>query len=287
VPGARITATQSLVPDCSTSIVYYSGSGEAGITTAAPIATAEFVESAASANWETSSADTCGSSQADGFTPGPNVLVDWSMGRLAPSLFLTENPGRAGEIDTIWLLDPGDAELLNGNDVCDHQLATTPGTQLNICLTGDSDRRLIILSGDETESDNRAGLTALYLDDINGAAARSQTLLCRITPGEISNHDNRLVEFFIPFTTGPPVCPARTTHIGLGATEPDPPEPNRPSCSPPIGEQLAGSGYANANGRAGAVVRLYAAVFAASPMLPAFSSGEMTVGRHATWLPSS
>ena len=78
------------------SMVFYSGFGEAGIYFAAPTATHEFVHTSESDRWETYTASTtCGTHKADDFEPGTaNVLVSWSIGRVAPIYFLAQSRNR-------------------------------------------------------------------------------------------------------------------------------------------------------------------------------------------------
>lgn len=238
-------------------VVFYSGFGEAGIDFAAPIVTHEFVHTRESNEWESYTASTtCGTHKADDFEPGSaNVLVSWSIGRVAPIYFLAQSRNRWDEIDTIWLLDPGsEAKMIespeNGN--CDNHLPELPAEYLREWLLEAPSRRLMILSGNLTQSDDRAGLERFYLAGFDTPRLYAQTHLCVIDSGEVSNHDNRLVEFFVPFTAGSPVCPDRSNRILLPGQPPDPGS---------IGEQIAGSAWQGASDRAGLLVRLYGSVF--------------------------
>ncbi len=246
----------------SNRVVFYSGFGIAGIDFASPIATHEFVHTRDSDTWESWSASTtCASHKADDFPNGSaDVLVGWSIGRMAPIHFLAQSRNRWSEIDTIWLLDPGTEEKMTGSPEdgnCDGELAQLPSQYLREWMLEDSSRRLIILSGDLTEEDDRAGLERFYLSRLDTTTLYAQTHLCGITPGEVSNHDNRLVQFFMPFTTGPAECPDRTTRLLL----PDQPAP----AGSGIAQSIAESQWSGATGRDGAVVRLYGSVFSRLP----------------------
>ncbi len=252
--AAQTTAAQTT----ENSVVYYSGFGIAGINYADPYADYEYVHSLTSDDWPTWSGrkTECSTENTDLFPEGPNVLVGWSIGRVAPAFFLEEAPDRWDEIDTIWLLDPGTLQKMTAGGNCDDDLAKTPSAYFAEWLEGDRTRRLIILSGDLSEEDDRAGLNRFYLGDLVSEAAQNQTLLCRINKGEVSNHDNRLVRFFMPFTTGRAECPDLTVRITI---------PGQERLPVTIGEAIAESVYNGASGRDGAVVRLYASVFARLP----------------------
>lgn len=249
-------------------VVFYSGFGEAGIDIAAPIATHEFVHTRDSNEWETWTASTtCASHKADDFAENSaNVLVGWSIGRLGPIHFLAQSRGRWGEIDTIWLLDPGDEGRMTGspqNGNCDDELSQLPSEYLRQWLSEDTSRRLVILSGALSESDDRAGLERFYLSRLDTPQLYAQTSLCLIDAGdEAFNHDNRLVRFFMPFTTGAPVCPDRTERLLLPGQPAPVPEPPR---SESLGALIAQSQWRGATGREGAVVRLYGSVLGRLP----------------------
>ncbi len=243
-------------------VVYYSGFGEAGIDFASPIATHEFVHTRDSDRFESFTASTtCGTHKADDFPAGSaNVLVGWSIGRLGPIYFLAQSRNRWDEIDTIWLLDPGTEEKMTGspeNGNCDGALDRLPSEYLAEWLNEDPTRRLMILSGDLTEEDDRAGLERFYISGFDTPRLWAQTNLCRINKGEVSNHDNRLVQFYMPFTTGAPTCPDQTRRVLL------PGQP--PTVGPSIGDQIAASPWQGTTGRQGAVVRLYGSVFSRLP----------------------
>ncbi len=246
----------------SNRVVYYSGFGEAGITYAAPIATHEFVHTRDSDQYESYTASTtCATHKADDFpADSANVLVGWSIGRLGPIYFLAQSRNRWDEIETIWLLDPGTEEKMTGspeNGNCDGELPRLPSEYLADWLNEDPTRRLIILSGDLSEEDDRTGLERFYLSALDTPRLWAQTQLCRINTGEVSNHDNRLVEFYMPYTTGSPVCPPQTRRLLLPGQPPD--------VGPTIGEQIAASPWQGVTGRQGAVVRLYGSVFSRLP----------------------
>lgn len=244
-------------------VVFYSGFDEAGIDVAAPIATHEFVHTRDSDEWETYTASTtCATHKSDDFEPGTaNVLVGWSIGRLGPIYFLAQSRNRWDEINTIWLLDPGDEGRMTGspeNGNCDDELPAPPSEYLRQWLLEDTSRNLVILSGALSESDGRAGVERFYLADLDTPQLYAQTRLCLIDEtNEAFNHDNRLVQFFMPFTTGTPVCPPSTERLFL----PGQPVP----VDDAIGSRIANSQWRSATGREGAVVRLYGAVFARLP----------------------
>lgn len=244
-------------------IVFYSGFDEAGIDFAAPFATHEFVHTRDSNEWETYTASTtCATHKADDFEAGSaNVLVGWSIGRLGPIYFLAQSRNRWDEIDTIWLLDPGDEGRMTGspeNGNCDNELPESPSEYLRQWLVEDSSRNLVILSGALSESDERAGLERFYLSGLDTPQLYAQTRLCLIDENDAAfNHDNRLVEFFMPFTTGTPRCPDRTERLLL----PGQPEP----VAGTIGALIAESRWRGATGRDGSVIRLYGAVLGRLP----------------------
>lgn len=244
-------------------IVFYSGFDEAGIDIASPIATHEFVHTRDSNEWETYTASTtCATHKADDFEPGSaNVLVGWSIGRLGPIYFLAQSRNRWDEIDTIWLLDPGDEGRMTGspeNGNCDNELPELPSEYLRRWLVEDSSRNLVILSGALSESDDRAGLERFYLSGLDTPQLYAQTKLCLIDENdEVFNHDNRLVQFFMPFTTGASRCPDRTDRLLL---------PGQPApVAGTIGALIAESRWQGATGRNGAVVRLYGSVLGRLP----------------------
>lgn len=244
-------------------IVFYSGFDEAGIDIAAPLATHEFVHDRSSNDWESYTASTtCATHKADDFAAGSaNVLVGWSIGRLGPIYFLAQSRNRWDEIDTIWLLDPGDEARMTGspaNGNCDNELPKLPSQYLREWMLEDSSRSLMILSGALAESDGRAGVERFYLDGLDTPQLYAQTSLCLIDENdEVFNHDNRLVRFFMPFTTGPATCPDRTERLLL----PGQPEP----VADTVGGLIAESRWNGATGRDGSVVRLYGAVFERLP----------------------
>ena len=226
----------SSAQQANSSMVFYSGFGRAGINHGEDYAAYSFVHSRDAEEPSWSGREECSTERSDDFPSGPDTLVGWSIGRNAPIFFLAEAPDRHDEIDTIWLLDPGYYDKMRENG-CDFDLPRTPSAYLDEWLAGDPNHTLVILSGAYTELDNRQGLTQVYLDDINGKSLRNQVELCRIDSNiEAYNHDNRLVQNFIPFTVGPATCPTDTTKIPLVS-------------------------YRGASGREGAVVRLYASVF--------------------------
>jgi len=261
--GVLVAAVVAPVDAQQNRVVYYSGFGEAGIDIAAPIATHEFVHTRNSNTWESYTASTtCATHKADDFQAGSaNVLVGWSIGRLGPIYFLAQSRNRWDEIDTIWLLDPGDEGRMTGspeNGNCDNELPELPSTYLRQWLTGDSSRNLVILSGALSESDDRAGLERFYLSGFDTPRLYAQTSLCLIDENDqVFNHDNRLVQFFMPFTTGTASCPDRTERLLL----PGQPEP----VAATIGSRIAASRWQGATGRNGAVVRLYGSVFERLP----------------------
>lgn len=245
------------------SIVFYSGFDQAGIDFAAPIATHEFVHTRDSDRWDTYTASTtCATHKADDFEAGSaNVLVGWSIGRLGPIYFLAQSQNRWDEIDTIWLLDPGDEGRMTGspqNGNCDNELPALPAEYLRRWLIEDASRNLVILSGALSESDNRAGVERFYLAGFDTTQLYAQTRLCLIDDDdEVFNHDNRLVQFFVPFTTGAARCPDRTERLLL---------PGQPAPVPEtIGAQIAMSRWRGAAGRSGSVIRLYGSVLGRLP----------------------
>lgn len=228
------------------SVVFYSGFDRAGINYGEDYADYSFVHTRNGPEPSWSGAQECSTERSDDFPSGPDTLVGWSIGRNAPIFFLAEAPDRHDEIDTIWLLDPGHYEKYQENG-CDFDLPRTPSSYLNEWLSGDASRTLVILSGSLTEVDNRQGLTQVYLNDINGESLRNQVELCGINSNhEAYNHDNRLVQFFMPFTVGAPSCPTQTEKIPLIS-------------------------YRGASGRDGAVVRLYSSVFRRLPDATGFN----------------
>ncbi len=250
VLGAAVLAPVGAEPaqgaQPESSMVFYSGYDTAGINYGEDYAAYAFVHAQNNGEWPSwSGSQECSTERADDFPAGPDTLVGWSIGRNAPVFFLAEAPERHDEIDTIWLLDPGHLDKFNENG-CDFDLARTPSAYLGDWLSGDQGRRLVILSGDLSEVDKRAGLTQVYLDEINGEQLRDQTHLCLIDKGEVSNHDNRLVQFFVPLTLGPAECPSQTTRLPLIS-------------------------YRGASGRDGAVVRLYESVFDRQPDATGFN----------------
>ncbi|HZN16010.1 MAG TPA: hypothetical protein VFB78_17210 [Acidimicrobiales bacterium] len=133
-------------------IVFYSGQGEAALQEGDCYSSWEFVEEnhplpPTFDDW--AEGPKCSPYGADDFPSnrGLHILVGYSLGRLGPVYFLRAAPSRWGEIDTIYLLDPGPEGPMNGGcDNPDISKAERPGVYLAQWLKGDSKRALIVVS---------------------------------------------------------------------------------------------------------------------------------------------
>lgn len=124
----------------------------------------------------------CETSKAVSAVPaGTTTLSGWSLGRLGPLYFLKgAGPDRVAQIKTIVLYDPGN--LGEFQDSCDKSIDVN-GLLAN-WLKGDSDRRLIILTGGTTEDKNAfgtskfTGLWKYYLAGIWNQSFANRAMIC-------------------------------------------------------------------------------------------------------------
>lgn len=166
-------------------IVFYSGDGEAGIGSADQYSGWEFVEDNRLggfhwSDWNGDDPATCNPDRADDFPSdrGLHVLVGYSSGRQGVVYFLRAAEDRWGEIDTIYLLDPGDRTNMSSG--CDSRMPELPTVYLERWLSRDANRRLIIVSSKTTNSDAREGLNKFYLGSMfrSSQGVADRTLVC-------------------------------------------------------------------------------------------------------------
>lgn len=164
-------------------IVFYSGDHEAGIASADEYSAWEFAEDNQWggfhwSDWNGDDPGTCDPSFADDFPSdrGLHVLVGYSSGRLGPVYFLRSAESRYGEIDTIYLLDPGNRIDFSG---CDSRTEHRASYYLERWLRGGDNRRLIIVSAERTNMDGRRALEDFYLAPLHASASVAErTFVC-------------------------------------------------------------------------------------------------------------
>lgn len=221
------------------SVAFFSGAGGSGLVEADPYSDWELSDhkddKGGYARWTSDTA--CGVDRAAAGVPTSiNTLVGWSIGRLGPIYFLQAAPERFSQIDTVFLLDPGSRADMTAEGSCD--VAREPSATLKRWLSGDAQRRLVVLSGRATESDARQGLADFYLRDLAGLD--SQVYVCRVS--QIRPHKAAVwLPEYMPLTKQEPNCPGRSRIpldeilVESSSTPPPtaPPEIRPPETQPP------------------------------------------------------
>ncbi|HSH61259.1 MAG TPA: hypothetical protein VK988_16780, partial [Acidimicrobiales bacterium] len=210
IDRSRPTASIETVPAAANDygpVVFYSGLGEAGVKVADPDSGWEFVATDSPKYSRWTSDTRCEISDRAARFPSDReltTLVGWSLGRLGPVYFLATASQRWGEINTIYLFDPGPLDEME----CESGMKQSPGTLLRDWLQSGADKRLVVYAGEPTQRDGGEGLHRYYLSAIDGTDAASRVYNCRVDPK--IRHNDSFVRQFIPIARMGATCPAGT-----------------------------------------------------------------------------